>query len=61
MVDKFINLVFLYGCDVQGFYNIYFFEKLYFKFCNLYIEFESFSIKFNGIWEILKIFFNDKC
>lgn len=34
MVDKFINPVLLYGCDVWGFHNTYIFEKLHLKLCN---------------------------
>lgn len=60
MVDKFINPVLLYGCDVQDFHNAYLFEKLHLKLCNTYIELVSLSTKLNGIWETLKISLNDK-
>lgn len=60
MVDKFINPVLLYGCDVWGFHNTYIFEKLHLKLCNSYIELESLSTKLNGIQETLKISLNDK-
>lgn len=59
MVDKFINPVLLYGCDVWDFHNTYLFEKLNLKFCNSYINLESLNTKFYGIWGTLKKFLND--
>lgn len=52
MVDKFINPVLLYGCDVWGFHNTYLFEKLHLKLCNSYIELESLNTKLYGNWKL---------
>lgn len=46
MFDKIIKLILLYGCEVWGFYNINFFEKLYLKFCKYILNLRILILNF---------------